>query len=318
MTQPKLNPVDKVEILIVVDNYSDVLLTPGPHVERPVKGRNGRIDRNTLLAEHGLCLLITVHSGGESHSIMLDAGYSDVAAMHNVKLLGVDLSRVEAIVLSHGHMDHFGSLKELLGEMNAPTPVYLHPAAFCAPRFISVTDDLKLEFPRLAGPEEIASWGGEARPDREPVLLAGGTMLLSGQVPRVTGFERGMPNALVEENGVVTHDHIPDDMFLVMEVRDQGLVVISGCAHAGIINSVLQAQKLTGRDEVLAIAGGFHLNGPLFEPIIEDTVANLKKMNPKVIAPMHCTGWTAQHRLAQEFGERFVLTSVGSKLTLGG
>ena len=111
-------------------------------------------------------------------------------------------------------------------------------------------------------------------------------------------------------------DTIADDQSLVINMRGKGLAVISGCAHAGIINTVLHARKITGVERVHTVLGGFHLSGPLFEPIIEETIGELKKMAPEVIVPMHCTGWNAVNRFAQAFPDSFVLNSVGSLFNL--
>jgi 7,8-dihydropterin-6-yl-methyl-4-(beta-D-ribofuranosyl)aminobenzene 5'-phosphate synthase len=109
---------------------------------------------------------------------------------------------------------------------------------------------------------------------------------------------------------------IADDQALVAHVRDKGLVVITGCSHAGVINTVRYARKLTGVDRVYAVIGGFHLGTPLFEPIIEPTVKALEEFQPQVIVPTHCTGWRAAHALEAAFPEAFVPGSVGTRYVL--
>ena len=118
----------------------------------------------------------------------------------------------------------------------------------------------------------------------------------------------------MESEGQLVLDHIDDDQSIVISLGERGIVVISGCAHSGIINSVLYAQELTGQSRVHSAIGGFHLSGPAMEPLVEPTLAEMKKLSPEVIVPMHCTGSEAIHRFAQEFPESFVLSSVGTRL----
>jgi 7,8-dihydropterin-6-yl-methyl-4-(beta-D-ribofuranosyl)aminobenzene 5'-phosphate synthase len=106
-----------------------------------------------------------------------------------------------------------------------------------------------------------------------------------------------------------------DDQAIAVNVKGKGLVVVSGCAHAGIINTVLYAEKITGIDKLYGVLGGFHLSGPIFEPIIEETINEFKEMEPKLMTPMHCTGWNAIKRFSEEFPSSFALNSVGTKVT---
>ena len=140
--------------------------------------------------------------------------------------------------------------------------------------------------------------------------------MVTGEVERTTGFEKGLPGALMEKDGEMEPDLIADDQALVMNLREKGLVVISGCSHSGIINTILYAQKVTGLGKIHAVLGGFHLTGPAFESIIEKTISELKNVAPEVVVPMHCTGWKAIQRFSQEFPSAFVLNSVGSKINL--
>jgi 7,8-dihydropterin-6-yl-methyl-4-(beta-D-ribofuranosyl)aminobenzene 5'-phosphate synthase len=120
----------------------------------------------------------------------------------------------------------------------------------------------------------------------------------------------------MEKNGELVKDPISDDMGMVINLKGKGLVVISGCSHAGIINTTLHAMHMTGVNTVYAVLGGFHLSGPIFEPIIEQTIVELKKIRPQVLVPMHCTGWNAIQRFSEEFPTAFALNSVGTKFEL--
>jgi 7,8-dihydropterin-6-yl-methyl-4-(beta-D-ribofuranosyl)aminobenzene 5'-phosphate synthase len=311
-----LKEVDRVEIVTLIDNYVDVLLKDTDIVKRPSHTTGEEIPRDTLVAEHGLSLLVTVYLGTKTHTILFDTGYSQIGVPHNMALLGIDLQRIEAIVLSHAHMDHTGSLHRILEGIKGPVTLVVHPVAFLFPRYIERDDGTRQRFPRTLSRENLASEKLKILESKTPILVAEDGLMVTGQVERTTGFEKGLPGALLERDGKMMPDPISDDQALVVKLKEKGLVVISGCSHSGIINTILHAQKLTGLSKVHAVLGGFHLTGPAFEPIIEKTISELKNVAPEVIVPMHCTGWNAIQRLHQEFPSAFVLNSVGSKINL--
>jgi len=311
-----LKAADRVEILTIMDNYTDVLLRNTKVVTRPPLAKGGTIPVDTLLAEHGLSLLVMVYRGEEKHSILFDTGYTNIGVPHNLGMLDVDLDEIEAIVISHGHMDHTGSLYEILDKMSGPAPVVVHPDAFLSPRYFGLDDGRKLLFPQTLVKMELEDRNIEIIESRTPRLLADDMVMVTGQVERVTAFEKGLPNAQMERNGKIEKDLILDDQSLIVNLKGKGLAVIAGCSHAGIINTILYAEKMTGVEKVHTVLGGFHLSGPVFEPIIEETIKELKKMAPEVLVPMHCTGWKAIQRFSDEFPSSFVLNSVGSRFTL--
>jgi 7,8-dihydropterin-6-yl-methyl-4-(beta-D-ribofuranosyl)aminobenzene 5'-phosphate synthase len=138
--------------------------------------------------------------------------------------------------------------------------------------------------------------------DRGPSMLIGARALVTGQIPRTTGYEKGSPNQVAWIDGNWQPDPwIHDDQAIVLHVKEKGLVVLTGCGHAGVINTLRCARELTGVDQVHAVIGGFHLTGPVFEPIIAPTVEALKDFAPKIIVPQHCTGWRATHMIARDF-----------------
>jgi len=137
-------------------------------------------------------------------------------------------------------------------------------------------------------------------------------VLSLSEIERVTGFEKGFPWAEIKMDGTWMVDPFHDDQAVVLRVKDKGLVVISGCAHAGIINTINYARKVTGIRKVHAVMGGFHLTGPVFETIMEPTLEEVKRIEPDYIIPMHCTGWKAINRFAEEMPEQFFLNSVGT------
>jgi 7,8-dihydropterin-6-yl-methyl-4-(beta-D-ribofuranosyl)aminobenzene 5'-phosphate synthase len=311
-----LKKLDRVEVLTLMDNFVDVLLEDTEVVTRPPKAVGEEIPTDTLLAEHGLCLLVRVQRGTQKHTLLFDTGYNNMGVLHNMDRLAVDPNELEAIVLSHGHMDHTGSLYPILGKISGSIPLVVHPDAFHYPRFLEKKDGTKIRFPRTLLRQDLARRNVTVQESKTPTPILDGSILVTGEIERTTAFEKGMPDALLERDGRLEHDPIRDDQALVMNLKGKGLVVISGCSHAGIINTVVYAQKLTGIESVHAVLGGFHLSGAFFEMIVEDTVEMLKALSPAVLVPMHCTGRKAIERFSREFPSSFVLNSVGSKITL--
>ena len=311
-----LKELDRVEVLTLMDNFVDVLLEDTEIVTRPPKAIGTEIPTDTLLAEHGLSLLVKVQHGAEKHTILFDTGYNSMGVLHNMAKLAVDPNEMEAIVLSHAHMDHTGSLHPILQKISTPIPLVVHPDAFLYPRFVEEKDGSRRRFPRTLVREDLDRRNVEILESKTPTPILDETILVTGEVERTTEFEKGMPNALIERDGNLEPDPIKDDQALVMHLKDKGLVVVSGCSHAGIVNTVRYAKKLTGVAKVHAILGGFHLSGAFFEKIVDKTIDELKALSPVVVVPMHCTGRKAMEQFSREFPSSFVLNSVGSKITL--
>jgi 7,8-dihydropterin-6-yl-methyl-4-(beta-D-ribofuranosyl)aminobenzene 5'-phosphate synthase len=313
----RLRPVDHVDVTILVDNYVDALLPRDERITPAPLAREGEILADALLAEHGLSLLITVtvdNDGAETHTVLLDTGYSRIALLHNIELLGIDVVRIEAIVLSHGHMDHTGSVEPLLRQLPVPVPVVVHPDAFAGPRFAQRPDGVKVRFPQTLQREGIKRAGARLIETSEPTFLADDTILVSGQIPRTTSFEHGLMAALIERDGELERDTIADDQAVIVSLGDRGVVVISGCAHAGIINTIHRAKGLGGIGLLRAVVGGFHLSGANIETTLTSTINELVAHNPAIIAPMHCTGASATQRIAEALPSAFVTSSVGSTI----
>jgi 7,8-dihydropterin-6-yl-methyl-4-(beta-D-ribofuranosyl)aminobenzene 5'-phosphate synthase len=311
-----LREVDKIEVLTLMDNYVDLLLESTPVVTRPPKAKGGMITRDTLVGEHGLSLLVTVHQGRGRHTVLFDTGHTGIGVLHNATHLEVDLGQIETIVMSHRHMDHTGSLWPILERLGRPIPMVIHPEAFVPSRYLLLPDGKKLRFPDTLNRKDLEQTGVQIIESRKPVPVAEGRILVTGEIERITKFEKGLPNAYTEQDGEFVKDPVSDDQSLVMHLKGKGLVVISGCAHSGIINTLVYSKKISGVDRLYAVLGGFHLSGPQFEPIIEATIDSMQKMNPRILVPMHCTGWKAVHRFEEAFPDRFVLNSVGSTITL--
>lgn len=311
-----LKTADRIEITTIIDNYTDSLLkgseivTRGPHII------GDTISGDTLVAEHGLCLMVSVYSNGEKKSILFDAGYSKIGVLHNVEYLGIDLNDIDTIVVSHRHMDHTAGIYALLDRMSGPISLVAHPEAFLADRFLRQDDGKFIRFPRTLAEDRLKNYDVNILESGAPLMIEGGRIGVTGEVERTTAFETGMPNAFFQKDGQMEKDPVLDDQALILHLEGKGLVVISGCSHSGIVNTVRYAMKLTGVQRLHAVLGGFHLGGPAYEPIVADTVSALQEMSPEVIVPMHCTGWSSIHKFAEAFPSSFILNSVGSRYTL--
>ncbi|MGD8388052.1 MAG: MBL fold metallo-hydrolase [Desulfobacteraceae bacterium] len=312
----QLHPVDQAEIVILVDNYADVLLGGSDQVSRAPVAPEGRIPADTLLAEHGLSMLVRTMQDGQTREVLLDAGYSPVGLPHNLDLLGISLDGVEAIVLSHGHMDHNGALDAVLERIPGSVSLVAHPDAFLENRYLAPPEGPRQVFPQNLDRSKLEGKGAVIQETASPTALAGGTVLVTGQVPRTTPYEKGMATAFLERDGREEKDDILDDQSLVLNVRGKGLVVVAGCSHAGIVNTVQYAVDLTGEKRVHAVLGGFHLTGDLSGELTEKTIEGLKGFEPAFLMPMHCTGWKAVHRISEAFPSAFALSAVGTTVTL--
>ena len=311
-------------VTTMVDNIFDPLLVSASGVTRTPMGA-GRVaarqfaDGETvagLRAEHGFSVLVTVRSGNTSSTLLFDTGASPDALGVNAGRLGIDVGSLQGVVLSHGHFDHaggFDGLARLRGRSGLPLTV--HPAVWTRRR-LELPGGMALEMPALSR-GALEREGFEVIERRQPSLLAGG-ILVTGEVDRVTEFEHGMPpqHQAWDGHGWRHDPTVIDDQALVISVRGRGLVVITGCGHAGVVNIIRHAMRLTGVSRLLAVIGGFHLSGPAFEPVIAPTVAALTELAPELIVPAHCTGWRAQHTLAGALPSAWVQTSVGTTYTL--
>jgi 7,8-dihydropterin-6-yl-methyl-4-(beta-D-ribofuranosyl)aminobenzene 5'-phosphate synthase len=310
-----LKKATKATVTTIIDNYTEVLLPSSDRVERaPLVKRNVR--RPPLLAEHGFSVLVEVMGDSAPHRVLMDFGVSNIGVPHNLNVLEIDVNTIEAFVVSHGHHDHVGSIAEVLGALvQKPRPVAVHPDAFLSTRFHKFPDGKEVPIPGLKK-GIIEETENKVIDGRSPVLLASEYILALGEIPRVNDFEKGMPSAYYEKDGKIYKDNIMDDKGIVLDVKDKGLVVISGCGHSGIINTIRHAQSITGVDKIYCVMGGFHLIGNIGEAVIKRTIEEMKKIDPEVIVPCHCTGLKAAQEFEKAFPEAFVLNASGTTIHL--
>jgi 7,8-dihydropterin-6-yl-methyl-4-(beta-D-ribofuranosyl)aminobenzene 5'-phosphate synthase len=322
-----LEPVESLSVTTVCDNTTDILLTDQGSAHR-FPGRGAKVltvAAPTLeegqvidgpVAEHGFSVHVAVTKRGVVHRFLFDAGVSPNGCRDNLARLGLAPTDLEAIVLSHGHFDHTTGLAGLVQALGrAGLPVVLHPE-FWARRRIAVPGAEPSELPTTSR-SALSDAGFEIIESRHPSFLLDGSVLVTGEVDRTSGFETGFAVHQAYRGASWEPDPlILDDQAVVVNVSGKGLVVITGCGHSGIVNICRYARRLTGIDRIHAVLGGFHLSGPLFEPIIGATCDALAELAPEVVVPAHCTGWKATHALAARFPDNFIQNSVGTRFDL--
>ena len=325
-----LQEIDRVKITILVDNITDRLLPSTSIVKRPSMISNQRIAESPI-AEHGFSTILEIsYTDGKSiktNKFLFDTGVSKDGIVHNSDVLGANLTDIETIILSHGHFDHISGLISTLKRIEKPIEIIVHPEAFLK-RWLIFPNGNKARMDFL-DEEEILQAGGiirkidkisflprdENKPDKKGSNIVNNRVMITGEIPRVTEFEKGFPLQYKEEKNefdLVPDPLVKDDQALIMNIKDKGLLILTGCGHAGIINTIKYAKKMTGVTKIYSVLGGFHLSGQGYEELIPFTVAELKRENPRYIVPCHCTGWKAANEIINSMPEKFIQPSVGS------
>ena len=259
-----------------------------------------------FLGEWGLSILVEA----DGKKILMDSGLS-ISTVYNADRMGIDLTGISTIVLSHGHADHTGGLLEVLKKSNGAA-IIAHPDIWTSKYAQRSRDDFQyigIPFSR----EELESHGARFIFSVKPVFIAE-RITTTGEIEMLTDYEIIDGNLFVKDDGQMLPDKLADDLALVIDT-EYGLVIILGCAHRGLINTLRQAQKITGKELIYAVIGGTHLFRA-DEERIERTIVELKDMGIQKLGVSHCTGFAASARLAQEFADSFFLNNAGNRLTL--
>jgi 7,8-dihydropterin-6-yl-methyl-4-(beta-D-ribofuranosyl)aminobenzene 5'-phosphate synthase len=260
----------------------------------------------SYLGEWGFSVLVE----RDGFSLLVDAGQS-LSAAYNADLLGVDLSRMDKIFLSHGHYDHTGGLVPVLRKVRREISVIAHPDIW-QDKYASRKGLVRyIGIPSQRA--ELESLGARFNLSREPVSLGEGIMT-TGEVPMMTDFEKIEPYLLVKERGELRPDALLDDQALII-TTGEGLVVVFGCAHRGAINTLYHARRLTGIERIQTVIGGCHLIDASDERV-RLTIAAFKEMGVVKLGVSHCTGLRASCMMAQAFGDGFFFNNAGTVINL--
>ncbi|MFG0285924.1 MAG: MBL fold metallo-hydrolase [Phycisphaerales bacterium JB039] len=320
-----MRPIDRLAIDVVVDNTCDMLSTRPAHVESELDrlldaGMTELAGQSLCCGRHGLSLLVTAHDGDRRRVALFDAGPDPATLRHNAERLGLDLAPVEALVLSHGHFDHSEGLLEAAALVRRAggrerLPLHAHPGAF-AKRADRLADGRIVPLQDVPSPEALHGAGIDLQASDQPEAILDGALALSGEIPR-RSFERGLENQ-VRLTGAGAWEPDPwcmDERFCCVHIRGKGLVILTGCSHAGVVNICAHARELYDLP-LYGIIGGLHLVYPN-EAFIDETIAQLRDFRLRVIVPGHCTGWRATHALLRAFGPEVVdPLAVGSRIVL--
>lgn len=307
--KPRFVETDKLTITVITDNYYDALRADGAIGKR----YRATVDKS-IHAEHGLSYFVETVCGEQTSSFMFDYGVDARGVMRNMEILGIGLGKVDAMGLSHGHWDHWGALAGILkanqGKLPRGIPFYVGEEAF-SERF-SVRPGSQ---PRSIGKldrQEVESLGSfkmiEVTTPTE--VVKGG--YYTGRIERVTDYEKVPASFYVKRKDTLERDQFQGEQALLFIVKGKGLVVLAGCAHPGIVNTVKHAQKITGVPKVHAIIGGFHLVASDTEAV-QKTLADIKAISPDYIVPTHCTGFEAITAFQKEMPRQFVLNTAGTR-----
>lgn len=307
-----MTEIDRVKIIVITDNYYDAL-RPDPRAGIRYRTAPGQ----SIHAEHGLSYYVETTVEGRQSGFMFDYGLDPQGVINNMALLKIDLAKARAFGLSHGHFDHCGGLLEVLrtnqSRIVKGVPLYVGQEVFShrlsRPPGMSELRDLgqlrKAEIEQ-AGLVEIVEIN-------EPVEAIPGAYL-TGKIERVVDYENDNPTLFIERDGKIEVDDFHGEQALFFSVKDKGLVVLSGCAHTGIINTIRQAQRLAAAERVHAVVGGFHLINA--EPKrISAVMEGIKNIAPAHIIPTHCTGFEATMALSHKMPRQFTLNTAGTTYT---
>ena len=317
---------DRVEILVLVDNVTDFLSSTPPQVEGELSRfwtRGARLQGPLLCcAAHGFSCAITATAGATTRTLLFDAGPDGAVLARNVERLGFDMGSVGALFLSHGHWDHAGGMLEaleLIRKANGgrAVPADMHPGMYRS-RAVRAPDGTMRLFADVPDAAMLEQHGAQVLHSTDPHTVLDDLFLVSGEIPRTTPFETGLPGQFRRTEDAAGWEPDPllmDERFVAVRIRDKGVFVFTACSHAGVVNVLHHARRLLPDEPVYGVMGGFHLAGT-HEGIVPQTVAALREFGMTLLAPAHCTGWRAVGALAATFGEAVAPAAVGKTYRL--
>jgi 7,8-dihydropterin-6-yl-methyl-4-(beta-D-ribofuranosyl)aminobenzene 5'-phosphate synthase len=332
--QVEVPVIDGLVMRVLIDSSHDLFFRPtqvkGVSIQPAPRPKDYR---QILHNQWGLSLFLESERGGEQRALMLDFGYSPDALFNNIDITGVDPRKLSALIVSHGHYDHFGGLSGFLQKYRSalPSDIKLYAGG---------EDNFCRRYQGPGTPGQLADFGVLDRRElaaqkvatvlcENPTVIAGHAFT-TGKIKR-SSSERVLPNTLVEfemkdglgcdashytpaelRGKIVPDEHIHEHA-TCFNVKDRGLIVISSCGHAGIVNSARQAQEVSGVQKVHALVGGFHL-GPAPADYLEQVVGEIKNLEPDVIIPMHCSGNNFIQAVRQHMPEKLLVPTTGARI----
>jgi 7,8-dihydropterin-6-yl-methyl-4-(beta-D-ribofuranosyl)aminobenzene 5'-phosphate synthase len=283
--------VESVKIFTLLDNYA-------------------KFD-SPFLAQHGLSILLNITTKNVEKNLLLDTGSTADTILHNMNILGLKPDSIDMIFLSHCHYDHTGGLIGLLEAINKEVPIIAHPSIFRENYSFRPSLQFNPVMTEEHSKQAINDNKGRLVLIHEPFNLMDG-VISTGEVERTVDFEGPGIEAYNVKDGKIVHDALMDDMSLVINIKNKGLFVVTGCSHAGIINILKHAMKITGINRIYGVMGGFHLISATDERI-NKTISFFQEMNIELVLGGHCTGFNALSKMADELGEK--LRCLNSGLT---
>jgi 7,8-dihydropterin-6-yl-methyl-4-(beta-D-ribofuranosyl)aminobenzene 5'-phosphate synthase len=311
-------PIPKAErivVTVVTDNLADATQPDVKIALRPSGGKT--VVDAAMHAEHGLAYHVEVTVEGRQHAFLFDFGTQAPGVLRNMAFLGLDLRHIEAMAISHDHWDHEAAFVDL---MRAHRDDFAHAIPlYVGERFFDGTYALrptgKVEALSVLGRDEIESLGVVRIVEvKEPTPIVPGAYL-TGPIARTTAYETVPAKFLARHSDGFVQEDFAGEQAIVMNVGAKGLVVLTACAHRGVVNTIRHAQRMTGVDNVHAIIGGTHLTGAAPD-VIAKTIDDLKALRPDYIVPTHCTGFGAMAAFAREMPEQFILNTAGTRYLL--
>lgn len=324
---------DSVTVTVLVENWVDMLLPDQPSpsdTEDHCVTRYGLVEhfdakRVPPQAENGISFLVEAHRGRHALRVLFDVGLTGTVLRHNMSVLGVDPDSIDHVVISHGHPDHFGGIHSFLELAQHRVPVATHQDAEL-PRYLKLGDGrVSPAYNADFTMARVESSGGVPVLTKDPLDLGLGVRT-TGEIPRLVSFEAAAPPFQagtpglyqISAQGEMRRDEVQDEMGLVIDVKGAGLVVLTGCAHAGVVNTITQARQVCGDKPIRAVMGGFHLGFPTTPPEnVGLTVEALGELGVQTIMPMHCSGLAAHSQVSHALAGHYVQPAVGTVLHFG-